>query len=325
MSGGSIMKYILAMLLFVIFFTSACSNQGNEDAVTDSDQESSRSATSGESYQMSFDDDAAISEADFAENVESESDSSDMSSEQLEQANENRKVIYTADLQVETDNYSSTLESIQAETTKLGGYIVESTMYSESEENFTSGQIIVRIPQADFDSFIEVVKSASNKVIEHHVSGQDVTEEFVDLESRLKSKRTVEERLLEFMENAEGTEDLLAISKNLSSVQEEIEVIVGRMNYLQNKADFATVSIAIDENNVTLSSISDTEQNTWEETKKQFKRSINFIITTFSSLVIFIGGNLPVFVLVGLLLLTGYFIIRKRINKASNKNNPPME
>jgi len=102
--------------------------------------------------------------------------------------------------------------------------------------------------------------------VDSSITGQDVTEEYIDLESRLKSKQAVESRF-SFMEQAEKTEDLLAISKDLAKVQEEIETIKGRMNYLENKADLATVTISIEENKVEVKNLGDSQLKTWEKNK----------------------------------------------------------
>lgn len=255
--------------------------------------------------------------ADMAEENLAFTESADVEVEEVENKSavresegNNRKVIYTADLQVEVESYQEITEHIQKETERLGGYIVESNLYNDSDGR--SGQITVRIPQEDFRTFIEIVEKGSTRVVEQTVSGQDVTEEFVDLESRMKSKRQVEERLLEFLTNAEKTEDLLKISNDLADIQEEIETLIGRMNYLQDKTDFSTVTIRIYENNVTLSSIDDDDLNTWEETKKQFMRSVNFVISVFSGIIVFFIGNLPVFLLVGVLLLIGFLTWRRK-------------
>lgn len=230
----------------------------------------------------------------------------------LDTTETNRKVIYTADISVETDNYGAFTNEIQKEAASLGGYVLESSLYNEQAEDLKNGQMTVRIPQEDFHSFLNFVEGGSTKVLDHYVSGEDITEEFVDLESRLKSKEQVEERLLGFLAGAKDTEDLLKISSDLVQVQEEIEMIVGRMNYLQDKSDFSTVTIAIYERNVTLSSVNDDNLNTWEETKQQFMKSINFIITIFSTLTILTIGNLPVLAIIGVLALIGYIFWRKQ-------------
>lgn len=226
-----------------------------------------------------------------------------------------RKVIYTANLEIEVKSYQETTNTIQTQVEKLQGYIVESTMFEDPENASKHGQITVRIPVEKFSEFIKFVEAGSSKVLESSTSGQDVTEEYVDLDSRLQSKRVVEKRLLAFMEEAEKTEDLLKISNDLAKVQEEIEEITGRMKYLQNKSDLATVSIYMRENNVTLTGTGKDNLNTWEQTKKQFMKSINFIIHTFSSIFVFLIGNLPVLLSVGVIGLILFFIGRKKWKK----------
>lgn len=168
---------------------------------------------------------------------------------------------------------------------------------------------------------MEVVEKGSTRVIDRVISGQDVTEEFVDLESRLKSKKQVEERLLEFMEDAEKTEDLLKISDDLARVQEEIETIVGRLNYLKDKTDFATVTIHIQEENVKLTSMNEGELNTWDEAKKQWMRSINFILTAFSGMFVFFVGNFPLFLLGLIFIGIGFIIWQKVRRKRRNEDD----
>src|SRR5690625_6804027 len=99
----------------------------------------------------------------------------------------------------------------------------------------------VRIPEKHFQTFLTDTEEEAAEVLSRNVSGQDVTEQYVDLESRLKSKHAVEERLLAFMEDAKKTEDLLKISKDLATVQEDIEVIVGKMKYLENQSEERSV------------------------------------------------------------------------------------
>src|SRR5690625_1979958 len=173
-----------------------------------------------------------------------------------------RKVIYNAELHIEVKSYQQTLNDIQKQVTNFHGYIVESSMYEEQENGAKIGQITARVPQEKFQDFIKLVEDGSSKVVESSTSGQDVTEEYVDLESRLKSKRIVEDRLLSFMEQAKKTEDLLKISSDLAEVQEEIEAISGRMKYLQNKSDLATITIYIDEKNVKISGTGKDNLNT---------------------------------------------------------------
>lgn len=243
--------------------------------------------------------------------VDQQEDNPAEKSKEVKTAQVNRKIIYTAHLQIEVKNYQKTVNTIQSQVADRSGYIVESHMYGDKQERSTSGQITVRIPQDQFRDFIQFVEEGSSEVIESSISGQDVTEEYVDLESRLKSKRVVEERLLSFMEQAEKTEDLLSISEDLANVQGEIEEITGRMKYLQNKADLATITISIQEKNIKLSGISEDELNTWEKTKQQFLKSINFLLSAFSGVFVFLVGSLPILIVLGVIGFISYLIFKK--------------
>lgn len=223
-----------------------------------------------------------------------------------------RKVIYTADTRIEVKDLQKKIATLESLIIDYDGYIVESSRSNDTEENNRTGFITARVPQTNFKTFMDEVESGEGKLLSSNISGQDVTEEYVDLESRLQSKKVVEKRLLAFMEQAEKTEDLLAISEDLAEVQEEIEQITGRMNYLQNKADLATVHIEIQENYV---SIEDGNLNTWEATKQQFMKSINFLLKVISNVFVFIAGNMPVLILIGVLGWLGWILIRKWVKQ----------
>ncbi|WP_204498584.1 DUF4349 domain-containing protein [Aquibacillus albus] len=298
-------------IMMVISLLTACSNNndtsesadaGNNQATYDQNEEASTGEMKME-MEMRSNSDEAADDAD----VEQAADSSTDLSNAIE-----RKIIYNAQLRVEVKNYSQALNDIQTEVNKTGGYIVQSQTYGGSSEELQEGMIKVRIPQEQFDQFLAIVEEGSVKVIQRDINGKDVTEEYVDLESRLTSKRVVEERLLSFMEAAEETEDLLKISNDLAEVQAEIEEITGRMNYLQNRANLATVTIHIHENRVTIPNVNENELNTWEKTKQQFMESINFLLLTASGLFIFIGGNLPIIILLTIIGLITYTIYKKK-------------
>lgn len=296
------MKKYISILVFSLLLV-ACTGE----EVDDTAEGTADIAHDTESYGVE-DSELQFSNEEEGQDAETEKSVEDV---EVDSAESNRKVIYTADIDVETDDLKTFSNQVQKEAARIGGYVLESTLYNEKTENSKSGQMTIRIPQEDFHPFLDFIEEGSTKVLDHYVSGEDVTEEFVDLESRLKSKEKVEERLLDFLAGAEETEDLLKISNDLARVQEEIEMIVGRMNYLQDKTDFSTITISIRERNVTLSNVNN-DLNTWQETKQQFMKSINSIITILSKLSILIIGNLPVLAIIGVLALSGFFIWKKQ-------------
>lgn len=296
-------KVLFIMILMSIsIFTVACSDDAEDsESTNDVTMETEEFSADESSNSMTN------TNTDDAERVPQEGEESQ--EETISQAEDvDRKVIYTANLRIEVQNYQQAVNDIQTQVSDLGGYIVDSSMQEGTDEESTNGQITARIPQGQFQAFIQIVEDGSSKVVESSVSGQDVTEEYVDLEARLESKQVVEERLLSFMEEAEATEDLLAISDDLANVQGEIEEITGRMNYLENRTDLATVTINIEENNV---SISGDDINTWEQMKDQFMKSINVVMSVFSGIFVFVVGSLPLLIVLGIIGLAGFLIYRK--------------
>ncbi|MFC7062990.1 DUF4349 domain-containing protein [Halobacillus seohaensis] len=298
------MRKLWAMIFVLSFFlmATACSSDSETSESNDQAETSSEEGAVAEQESSEFAGAPNESEKSASQNEDSEAN--------LDEASRSdRKVIYNANLQIEVKDFQTTINDIQTQVAERNGYIVESHMSGSREDGSTSGQITARIPQGEFREFIDLVEEDSSKVLDSSVSGQDVTEEFVDLESRMESKKVVEERLLSFMEQAEKTEDLLKISNDLATVQDEIEEVQGRMNYLENKTELATVTISIQENNVR---IAGEDLNTWEQTKQQFLKSINFIISTFSGLFVFFVGNLPVLVPLAVICGIVFWIIRRK-------------
>ncbi|MEK5205787.1 DUF4349 domain-containing protein [Psychrobacillus sp. FSL H8-0510] len=222
-----------------------------------------------------------------------------------------RMIIHQARISTNVKDLKKAQHNMEQRVKDYGGYIVESNVYLESDET-SSGKMIVRIPEKHFETFLSEAEVEASKVLEKNVTGQDVTEQYVDLSSRVKSKSAVEERLLAFMKDAEKTEDLLKISSDLAKVQEEIEVLVGKIKYLENQTSFSTIELTMFENRVIIPEIENKDLNTWEKTKKQFITSTNALLSIGSGIIVFIVGNLPVLILVTIIAVAVFWIIKKR-------------
>jgi PBP1b-binding outer membrane lipoprotein LpoB len=308
--------FVLALLFTVMI--SGCSSTSEESKkanVADKEIESNTSKAEDSTQPAELVKEDVIESKEVADGAAKETTDKKMSSA------DDRMVIYTANLSIRVNSYQDTLKLVQQQLSSVNGYIVESNSYSTGEGDSLEGMITVRIPQDKFESFLQSVENGSTKVVDRSIAGQDVTEEFVDLESRLRSKQVVEKRLLNFMEKAEKTEDLLKISTDLATIQEEIEQIKGRMNYLNNKVELATVTIHVTEDKVNVPSLENKDLNTWEKTKEQFMNSVNFLLNVCSVLFIFIIGSLPILLIIGILLIIIIFFMRKRQKNVQEK--PP--
>ncbi|PKR78219.1 DUF4349 domain-containing protein [Halalkalibacillus sediminis] len=311
--------FFVSMIIVSVFLFSACSNSSSES----SDNSMEGAEDSGD-------------EAGFVENEESSSDGEQEGTTEDSKAEADTKtetegtssrskkqmIIYEGQIAIEVKDYNEAYDKITDEINRVDGYIVESSEYSSGEnDELRNGELTIRVPQENFRPFMSSLESASAKVLEKRTHGDDVTEEYVDLESRLRSKEAVEERLLTFLNEAEKTEDLLKISDDLSSVQEEIEQIKGRMTYLEDNVAFSTVTLSIRERSVNIAEIQTQDSlNTWERAQSFFMKTVNGIITMFSGLFVFFVGMSPV--LVPLLIIGGgvWMIIRKRKKRNSNES-----
>ncbi len=159
------------------------------------------------------------------------------------QAAENRKVIKTADLNVEVENITSAQKQVQDLVEAAGGFIadLEVQVYSETR---TDATIVARVPSAKFRKAYDAIKQLGD-VKRDHVGGQDVTEEYMDLESRIANKLVQEKRLREMFAQAKTIEDLLAVERRLTEVRGEIESLQGRLHYLKDRVGFSTITITL--------------------------------------------------------------------------------
>jgi hypothetical protein len=140
----------------------------------------------------------------------------------------------------DTDDAMSEIENVVNE---MDGFIVQSNVYQSGESKRASVQL--RIPADNLDEALERFRDMATEVRSENVSGEDVTEEYVDLQSRLRSKEAAEAKLLQFLEEAEDTEAALEVYTQLEQIQTDIEVIKGRMQYLEQSAAMSSVTIEL--------------------------------------------------------------------------------
>lgn len=311
--GKKNMRFLICLSTFL--FLAACSSSLDDSREEMEDAKSGSPMMETERSVENFSNDFAASDMD-EQSVENKTESSD--EEAFEHAATERMIIHQARLQINVKDIDKAQANIEAKVNKYEGYMVESNVHRDSENNMNA-YILVRIPEKKFQPFLTDAEETAAEVVERNVTGQDVTEQFIDLESRLKSKRAVEERLLEFMKDAKKTEDLLKISSDLATTQEEIEVIVGQMNYLENQTSFSTIEISMNENSVKIPDLDNKDLNTWEKTQKQLAISTNFLLAAGSAIIVFIIGNLPVFVMLAIVGLAIYIYVKRMIRKNRKK------
>lgn len=151
------------------------------------------------------------------------------------------KIIKTAHLRFETQDLQNSFSTIYKASKTHKAYIQNDnsgTDYGSIYRNVT-----LRIPNTNFDAFIIEISKGVTHFDRKDITAQDVSEEFVDVEARLKAKYTLENRYLEILKKANKVSEILEIEKELSAIREEIEAAEGRLKYLQNQVSLSTISI----------------------------------------------------------------------------------
>jgi len=153
-----------------------------------------------------------------------------------------RLIIRTADMSIIVTNTEQAMAGIAQMAEDNEGWVVSSNVF-QFDETAKTGNMTVRIPAAGFQSFIDAVQLMSVEVTRISTSGQDVTEEYVDLSARLANLEATADRVRAFLDETKNVEEALAVNQELSRLEGEIEVLKGRIKYLEQSSAFSTVTI----------------------------------------------------------------------------------
>ncbi len=159
-----------------------------------------------------------------------------------------RLVIKNANLSVAVDDPLVKMNQIMAMAEEMGGFVVSSNLWYRTLENgveVPQGEVLVRVPSTRFDEALTIVKTGVGQVVNENVTGQDVTQEYTDLQSRIKNLQAAEAELQRIMEEAVKTEDVLNVYNRLIDIREQIEVLQGRINYFEQSASFSAISVSV--------------------------------------------------------------------------------
>ncbi len=159
-----------------------------------------------------------------------------------EVAANNRLVVRTGYLSLVVKDVAWTIEQITKYAAEHGGFIANSTL--EKKAVAPVGSVTLRVAAKDYEATLQEMKNYG-EVVSQTTNGQDITEEYVDLDSRLKNLQATEAQLLEIMKRAGKISEVLEVQNQLTQTRSEIEVITGRMKYLKQSAEFSTLTVNI--------------------------------------------------------------------------------
>lgn len=157
----------------------------------------------------------------------------------------NRKIIKNGEMRLLVKDTDVAIDRATQVITDLGGYIVSSrTWYDDYYgNNVKYATITIGIPVDQFERALQRFRDLSIRVLDENATGEDVTDQYVDLQSQLQNLEATQARIQEFLKDAKTVDEALKINQQLSDIQGQIEEIKGRMNYLSNRAAFSTITV----------------------------------------------------------------------------------
>ena len=224
-----------------------------------------------------------------------------------------RKIIRNGNLTLEVSSPTETQSRIFSIAETRGGFVVTSEMSQQDTDDKSkptqSVTLVVRVPALQFEQAMTEIRSAATRILQDKRTGQDVTEEFIDLEARIKNQRALEGQFLEIMKRATKVEEALDVQRQLAAVRTEIEKIEGRRRFLENQATLSTI-------NVTLQTPTQIVNATgfWYGIRSAFSDGIDAAAAIILALIRVVVALLPILILIVLpaALIARFFVKRVR-------------
>lgn len=302
-------KYQIVLLAVVFLLTTAAAGCG-------SGSKNSMSGMGGESYESAAADAAALAEApaeveEASDDYEMDAGAGAVTSESgIDPVMENgRKLIKNVRLEMQTREYDQVIERLTKKVQEIGGYVENSSVWGSSiyQNSTRNSEYTVRIPSDRLNEFVDVVSGLGNVTYKNEYV-EDVTLQYVYVESHKKALEMQQDRLLELLEQAENLEDLLTIESRLSEVRYELENYESQKRILDNQIDYSTVSISI----VEVERLTETRQlSFFEEIAEQFGDSLYRVGRGTRGFIIGFVGSLPILAVWALVIAAFVVVIRR--------------
>ncbi len=161
------------------------------------------------------------------------------------QLSTDRMIVRTGNMSLVVEDVPAAIEQITMMTDSFEGYVVSSSVFKQNER--LVGSITIRVPAEHFNDATGALRKLAVDVTNENTSSKDVTEEYIDLEAKLKNLEATEAQLLRIMEKAEKVEDILAVQRELSNTRGEIDQTKARMQYLERTSATSLIQISLEQ------------------------------------------------------------------------------
>lgn len=235
---------------------------------------------------------------------------------ETEKVTENRKIIEKLYFSLQTKEFDSLIQNIEAKAAEAGGYVESSSIDGKELEydNHRNAEMVIRIPAEKSDAFSAYI-SENSTVINKEVTTEDVTLSYVDIESRISALNTEKASLENLLANAQNISDIITIQEKLTDVIYEIESYQSQLRTYDNLVDYTTITISVSE--VERTQVVK-KQTIWEEIGTNLGNNMHFIGNFFVRLFVVIASSLP-FLLILVVIVIVIVVLVKRSDKKGQK------
>ena len=230
------------------------------------------------------------------------------STEAAAPAVDSAKIIYTANLTLESKDYEAARSALDSALAEAGGYLESSSEYADSGDS-RSASLSFRIPQENYESFLAAVAEAGNVTYKNQ-QAEDVTTQYLDVETRLDNLKNQRTRLQQLQQQADNLSDLLEIESSLTDVQSQIESWQSQLDWYSNQVEECTVYVGLSE----VKTYSPTGDSFGSRVSSAFAEGWQNFVNGVQQLAVSLAGAWPVVVLAAAA-VAGVAVWRKRKKK----------
>lgn len=320
------MKKLIAILLSVMMVAAllvGCSAAKNESAAADNYY--AYSSTTGAAYESGSGSVANRYPGSGTDTeVAEDSFSTGSSPDHVTVTPISQKLVRTIRISTETEDLDALLQEIDAKIVALEGYAENREVYNGSSSavrRYRHATLTIRIPAEKLNSFIGEVTGISN-VTSSSETVEDITLNYVDVNSRVLALETEQTRLLELLAKAETMDDLLQIEDRLTDVRAELERYNSQLRLMDSLVNYSTVHLEISE--VKEYTVVTEPETVWDRISTGFMNNLKNLGNFFVNLFVFLVAALPYLVIIAGVTIVIILLCRKRKNK-KRKETPPAE
>ena len=238
-------------------------------------------------------------------------------------------VIYNASLSIAVEDPGKTMNEIIKLAESLGGHVVNSNIYKSLTRDgveVPEAYLMIRVPADQLNFALDQIKAMTGDTTKYtlseSISGQDVTQEYTDLSSRLKNLQEADAKLTELYDKAEKTEDALAVYNQKVQLTEQIEVIKGQMNYYEQSAAQSAINITIVDQKTITPPITVAGWQPKGVAEKALRALVEFGKGLVEFLIWLVITIIPIVVIIGAPI---YFLVRWLVKRGRRKAAERME